>query len=93
MYIQEEMHRQSHTPLELRERLRPEIGNLQSASYRCWLKALQSPPDPSIIFPAVLTMPPSSAGSETPLGSDIAIERLSEKEGSLGGKSHREILR
>jgi hypothetical protein len=31
-YIQEEMHTQSHTPLELGERLGPEIGNLQSAS-------------------------------------------------------------
>lgn len=41
----EEMRRQSHTPLELGEMLGPEIGNLQSASYRCWLKALQSHPD------------------------------------------------
>jgi hypothetical protein len=56
-------------------------------------EALQPPPDPNTILPAVHTMPPNSAGPETPLGSDITIERLSEKEGSLGGKSQREILR
>lgn len=82
--IPEEMNRQTHTQLELGERLGPERGILKSARKRCWLKpCLPSHPESDTRL-AFLLMPLSYACPQIPPGSNIAIARLSGKKAACG---------